>query len=292
MITRRKALTGCGVAACGAGMLAQLAAEARSSRAATPDPWAPLMAELERWRAAGRTAPMWWRNDDTGDVMPSFRRLMEVVRRRRVPVALAVTPAYATKTMADAVASVENMYVIQHGYAHVNHAPAGKLECELNGTRSQSVVEGELLRGMKRLRDLFGARFVPVLAPPWYCLPPALAARLPALGYAGVSLSHARKRRNPVPGLVEANGHVEMIDWKTSPPRCNRTAVNVGYILVHLSGKRRGIFEPTEPTGIVTHHHALDENCWTFLEELFDRLGRHPAVAWQSPTTVFMAGSR
>lgn len=291
MITRRKALTGMAAAACGAGTLAQTAAESRSSLAAAPDPWAPLMAELELWRAAGRTATIWWRNDDTGDVIPPFRRLMEVVRRRRLPLALGVTPAYATRAMADAVASVEGMYVIQHGYAHTNHAPAGKLECELNGTRPQAVVEDELRRGMKRLRDLFGARFVPVLAPPWYCLPPALTARLPELGYTGISLSHARKRRSPVAGLVEANGHVEVINWKTSPPSCNQTAVNVGYILVHLSGKRRGIFDPTEPTGLVTHHHALDERCWTFLEELFDRLGRHPAVAWQSPPTVFMAGT-
>lgn len=141
MIPRRAALTSLAAAAC------------------ARDPWAPLMAELELWRATGRKAAMW--------------------RRRRVPVALGVPPVYATKAMADAVASVDGM-----------------------------------------------------------------------------------------------NGHIEMIDRKTSPSRCNEAAVNVGFILVHLSGKRRGSFEPTAPTGVVTHHHALDERCWTFLEELFDRLDR------------------
>jgi hypothetical protein len=214
------------------------------------------------------------------------------VQRRRLPVALSATPVYANKALAQAVERVEGASVIQHGYAHVNHAPAGKLECELDAARPPAIVAGEMTEGMKHLRDLLGARFVPALVPPWYCIAPRLKARLAEFGYTGLSLYGPRPRRPAVKGVTEVNGHVEVVNWRTNPPSCNSASLIVSFIARHLAHRRLRIADPGEATGIVTHHHAHDAACWTFLEGLFERLAAHPAVVWQDAHTLFAAGAR
>ena len=294
MISRRKAVAAAAAAlACGPLAMAEArngTAQAPARRA--PDPWQPVMAELRLWQAARRKATLWLRSDDTGDATPALLRFLEFVQRRRVPATLSVTPRFATKALAEAVNRVDGVYAIQHGYDHANHAPAGLLQCELDSVRPLAVVERDIAAGKTALEGLLGARFVPVMAPPWYCIAPAVLARLPALGYTGLSQYGARPRRARVKGLTEVNGHVEIINWRKSPPVCQDISVNVREIALVLALRRRGVADPREPIGIVSHHHALDENCWQFLEQLIDRLGAHPAITWQNAQTLFSAGAR
>ena len=38
--------------------------------------WADLDAELDRWKAAGRAATLWWRDDDATRPTPALDRLL------------------------------------------------------------------------------------------------------------------------------------------------------------------------------------------------------------------------
>ena len=290
MISRRKALMTATAVAWSPRALAETGAGAERQRVPVRrEPWPPLLTELNRWRASRRKATLWWRNDDVGDATPPLMRLFELVKRWRLPVTLSATPFYATKALAQAVERVEGASVIQHGYAHVNHAPKGQLECELDEVRPHAVVAGEIAEGMKRLRELHGTRFVPALAPPWYCIAPRIKARLAEFGFTGLSQYGPRPRRFPVKGVIEVNGHVEVVNWKTSPPSCNDASLIVSFITRHLTYRRLRMVDPDEATGIVTHHHAHDAACWSFLEGIFERLAAHPAVVWQNARNLFAA---
>ena len=62
--------------------------------------WTALQEELEAWRASGRSATLWWRDDDATDCTPALERLLNLAGRYGVPVSLAVIPARATKGLA------------------------------------------------------------------------------------------------------------------------------------------------------------------------------------------------
>ncbi len=51
--------------------------------------WVALNAELDAWAAAGRTATLWWRDDDAGAMNDALDRLLRLRGARDVPIALA-----------------------------------------------------------------------------------------------------------------------------------------------------------------------------------------------------------
>lgn len=256
------------------------------------DAWARLEAELSAWRAAGRAATLWWRDDDAGDATPALRRLVALAQAHAVPLALATVPAWATPALAAAVRGAgEIVEVLQHGYAHENHAPAGQKKFELGPERPAPIVVAELAQGWQILESRFGARFAPVLVPPWNRMAPYLPPYLAELRYRGLSQFGPRARRHPVRGLLQANTHVDIVHWKGPAPRFAGEAKLVGEFALHLAARRSGEADPDEPTGLLTHHAAHDEACWLFVETLFRRLAGHAAVRWLAPSRVFADGS-
>lgn len=254
--------------------------------------WARLDAELAAWRQAGRAATLWWRDDDAGDATPALRRLVALAEVHAVPLALATVPAWATPALAAAVKEAgAPVSVLQHGYAHANHAPAGEKKFELGPERPAPVVVAELAQGWQILEAAFGAQFVPVMVPPWNRMAPYLPPYLAELRYGGVSQFGPRARRLPARGLVQANTHVDIVHWKGPAPRFAGEAKLVDEFVRHLAARRSGAADAGEPTGLLTHHAAHDEACWAFLETLFRRLAGRAAVQWLAAPRVFADGA-
>src|SRR6185436_14055067 len=93
--------------------------------------WPDIHQELGRWRDAGRAPLLWWRDDDAVDATPALDRLLALHEAHRVPLALAVVPANATPALARRLADLPAVDLLQHGYAHTDHAPAGERKTEL-----------------------------------------------------------------------------------------------------------------------------------------------------------------
>jgi peptidoglycan/xylan/chitin deacetylase (PgdA/CDA1 family) len=243
--------------------------------------WGALDAELDAWRAAGRTATFWWRDDDAVADTPALRRLLELRRTLDVPVTLAVIPQPAEPSLAAALAGEDGVAVVQHGWAHRNHAPEGRRKCELGTDRQVATVVAELEHGRARLDALFPGRHLPMLVPPWNRIASRVVDRLPALGYRGLSTFKARSRPEIRPGLVTANAHIDIIDWART-----RAFAGIGPALdatiTHLVWRRAlaAGLDPDEPTGLLTHHLAHDEACWEFIAAFVTRTARHPAARW------------
>lgn len=245
--------------------------------------WRALQHELDLWRTQGRTATLWWRDDDAVAATPALDRLLALRAARDVPLALAAIPARAEPSLAAALAADDGVAILQHGYAHVSHAVADDDKIELGG-RPQWDVAAELARGRETLDGLFGEKLLPVLVPPWNRIHPGVISLLPGLGYGGLSAFSAHGAA--VPGLVTMNTHVDIIDWLETRAFCGETTA-LDAAVGHLAARRGGGADPAEPTGLLTHHLAHDTGCWDFIQRFVSETAAHPAVRWVTATAAF-----
>jgi hypothetical protein len=252
--------------------------------------WSSLDEELARWLDAGRVATMWWRDDDADAVTPALERMLGMRRTYDLGLALAVIPA----TLHDALPArlgeePPDVAVLQHGYAHQNHASAGEKNVELGLHRPAHVVIGELGTGQLALAQAFGSRFLPVLAPPWNRIAAPLVPALPEIGFRALTTYGARTRIEPVRGLRQVNTHLGPLEWRERNGFPGEDRVVAA--LVRELGARRDAPRKSpaadEPTGMLTHHLVHDEDVWTFLDRLWNRLRAHPAVRIVPPGEIF-----
>ncbi len=241
--------------------------------------------ELARWADGGRVATLWWRDDDAVATTPALAPLLELARTREVPVALAVVPASLDGSLVAAIAPAPHCTIVQHGYAHRNHAPAGAKPRELGVDRPLGIVLAELDIGRDRLRSAFGPRFEPLLVPPWNRIDPGVVAALPAQGFAGLSTFGPRTGRDAAPGVVACNAHADPIAWREGR-RFVGAERALDALLGHLAQRRQGHVDPDEPTGLLTHHLVFDAEAWRFVGELLARTRRHPGARWVSVADV------
>lgn len=249
--------------------------------------WQELEEEAARWRDLGRTADLWWRDDDAADATPALDRLLDIRNAADAPLALAVVPSRATAALAARLAGEAAVDVLQHGYAHANHAPPGDKKIELGPHRPAMLVLGDLGTGWLALERLFGGKALPVVVPPWNRIAPALLPALPEIGFTGLSAFGPRKRADPVRGLRQVNTHVDLIDWKQT-----RGFVGEGTaldrLIAALSRGRLGIAAGSpEPIGILSHHLAMDEPAWDFLKSLLGRAKTLPGIKLAPAVDLF-----
>ena len=247
--------------------------------AAAHDGWRALEDELDAWSDGGRAADLWWRDDDAQCPTAALQRLLALSVGTALPLALAVVPMGAEDALAPMLDAASGVSVIQHGYAHVNHAGVHGKKSELAALRPTGDALAELLRGRRRLARLFGDRFHAVLAPPWNRIDPLLVPALPGVGIRGLSTFGARRSAEPAAGLVQGNCHVDIVDWRGSRGFVGEDAA-LAALVDHLALRRRGEVDAGEASGILTHHLIMDEACWRFLGALFERTRPHPAVRW------------
>src|SRR5690606_25310203 len=93
-----------------------------------------------------------------------------------------------------------------------NHAGPGQKKQELGGHRPAEAALADLAAGRHRLAALFGQDLAPVLVPPWNRIAPEVAARLPEIGFRGLSTFGAGDVTEPS-GITVVNTHVDPIDW-------------------------------------------------------------------------------
>jgi hypothetical protein len=246
-----------------------------------------LEEELDAWRAAGRHASVWWRDDDATDPTPALDRLLALANTAGVPLALAVIPSTAGRDLARRLGEApDGVAVLQHGYAHRNHGPAGAKNIELGDDRPHRVIAEELQAGRRRLSEDYGGRFQAVMVPPWNRIGPKTLLSLPSLGFRGLSTYGARPSPGVVPGLFQVNCHVDIMRWR---PRREflgqRNAVDL--LTAHLRARRTGAADSDEPTGLLTHHLVHDEACWHFLDRLIELLKRSSAIRFLPPAGPF-----
>ena len=251
--------------------------------------WADLNAELEAWRLDGRKVTFWWRDDDSQYDDPTIHRLLTLRRELQVPLAVSAIPSATDSLFAENVNADSDVYVLQHGYAHGNHAPPGVKKSELAENRAGQTVFKELRLGMGTLRTLFDDRCLPVLVPPWNRIHEKWVVELPGLGYRGLSMMTPRTTAFTEQGLHIVNVHVDIVDWRGSRGFIGLDRA-LDQLVTHLQQRRNKDVDADEPTGLLTHHLMHDEGCWGFIDELIHITNSHPSVQWLPASKIFNLG--
>jgi hypothetical protein len=239
--------------------------------------WSLLDDELARWREAGRSAEIWWRDDDACEETAALDRLLALQEQFHVPLALAVVPAHATPGLAQRLAASAGVDILQHGYGHVNHALPGDKKCELGPERPAMVVLGELGTGWLALERLFGGspfagRLLPVMVPPWNRIAPGLVPALAEIGLKGLSTFGPRQRPEAVRGLLQINTHLDLIDWQGAHCFVGENFAIERLVSALAQSRTSAHTGRAEPVGVLSHHLAMDEGAWDFLNSLWERL--------------------
>lgn len=244
--------------------------------------WANLRSELTAWSDAGKHVRFWLRDDDAVEWSPALARLFGLTNPHRVPVALAVVPAFCRNNLTVALDATDTD-VLVHGYAHANHAPRSSRKVEFGGERSIGTMLNEAIAGLVRLRQLFADRVLPVFVPPWNRAAPLVIARLAAAGYRGYS-ALGPATIAAAQGLCEVNADIDIINWK------QRQFAGTEDVLTRLVAAlriRRQEEVSAAPVGLLTHHLVHDELAWRFLQTLFEESFSPGQVSWVSARAAF-----
>jgi hypothetical protein len=239
--------------------------------------WDELRAALDDVAAQGEAIRVWWRDDDAGHDHPALTRLLELAECLDLPLALAVVPMWLDADSQARIAANPNATVLQHGFAHADHGrPKGK-SIELGGRDLEGVL-GELEHGRALLADAFGCAFLAVLVPPWNRLDAGLVGRLAGCGFVGLSTFGRRAGAQAAPGLAQINTHLDPVDWRGTRLFVGETAALTRLVAA---------LEAREPVGILSHHLALDEAGWAFLDRLLRTLADHPGARLYPARALF-----
>jgi len=243
--------------------------------------WNDLNDELDHWTTMQQKATFWWRDDDAISDTEALDNLLEC--SGTVPLALAVIPSMVKSSLVQKIEKYSTISVLQHGWKHVSHASVPNSEYPAG--RDPSVVFREFISGHQLLHDFFGAKSLPVFAPPWHGFDDYY---IPLLAKAGLkALSRKGPRKVPVThGVVLSNVHCVPIKW-SDPPSFGLDDDYLAVIVDHLKNRRLGNSDMAEPTGLLTHHLVQNMQSYTFMGRLIKLVQTHPAACWLDASAVF-----
>ncbi len=213
-------------------------------------------------------AYIFFRADDIAAPGNQFTHLLEIFSQYRVPLCLAVVPAWLTrprwlaiKGLGQRVASLWCWH--QHGWRHKNHEIKGKKQ-EFGPLRSLADLAHDIGCGRQRLENLLGKSFYPVFTPPWNRCDQKALDVLKKLGY--VAISRSRGSSQPAPkGLASFDVNVDLHTRKEKTPAAGWDNIFDELQQAIASGR----------CGIMIHHQRMNEAAFDFLEILLMTLARH-----------------
>ncbi len=227
---------------------------------------AAVAAGLER---AGGPVRVFFRDDDCGLPGAHFTRLIALFIRHRLPLALAVVPAWLPLKCGEFLAAVEPagelVSLHMHGLRHVNHERQGKKQ-EFGPAREAAAKALDLSRGREILVRYLGARLRPVFTPPWNRCDAETLALLPGLGFRLVSRYAGAP--TPPPGLGAVDLNVDLHTRREADPERAARLLESDLAAALASGR----------AGFMLHHRRMNDSAFSALDLLLGLLAASPAV--------------
>lgn len=244
-----------------------------------------LWLEVGRWRRAGRTARLWWRDDDAVGGSAALDRLLRASDAWGVPLTLAAVPGGDMAGLGERLSRAAVVTVVQHGVDHQNRR-SGQVAGEFPHDWPQERVETALRHGRRLIGDL--PRVQAVFVPPWNDIHPRLAESLRACGYAGWSASGTVASSEGVPRV---DVHLDLLRWRGAA-RFRGRGRFLRALTAELRRRRKaGLWEA--PIGLLTHHLAHDAPSWAFLDAFLRWTTERREMAWVAlPALIGEAAGR
>lgn len=234
----------------------------------SPLRWRERLVETVGRHSARGNPRIFFRADDIGAGGRSFDALCALFRDHGVPLALAVVPAWLSKTRVDqlfaAASPDEDLWGWhQHGWRHVNWQKSGK-KSEFGDQRPLEKQWKDIWQGHMRMMAVFQQRLLPVFTPPWNRMSAMTLEVLDQMGFKAVSST------DPLPKAGKTSPRLKNfrigIDLHT---RKNPDGLADYDLLLQELG---AAFTKDAPVGIMIHHQRMTPFAFAFLEELIRQL--------------------
>jgi hypothetical protein len=194
------------------------------------------------------------RNDDVWTLDQSFRAFFDLMLGQKIPVVYGVIPAKLQEDAARFLRRAkekdpELLDIVQHGYAHVNHAPAGDHhKYEFGETRTYAEQYEDIAKGMQIMRHAFGESLTPGFIPPYHSDD---ASTIDAIEALGIPLYSSRlKVPRPAKKFIEIPAQI----WAN---RADEQGVASPMDFHGLSRDLASVLASGPITGIVFRHHMM-----------------------------------
>ena len=216
-------------------------------------------------RSGRDDAHIFFRADDIAVPGKQFAHLLEIFSQSRVPLCLAVVPAWLTRPRWLALERVAKNSASrwcwhQHGWRHVNHEIDGKKQ-EFGPVRCRADLEHDIRCGRQRLENLLGKNFFPVFTPPWNRCDQKALELLKEMDYAAISRSRGSKPPPPE-GLLNIDVNVDLHTRKEKTPGIGWDNLFNDLQQAIASGR----------CGIMIHHQRMNQAAFDFLDILLNAL--------------------
>jgi hypothetical protein len=230
-----------------------------------------LAGVCEQRKTCGPT-PLFFRADDVAVPGRQLVRLMALFSSFRIPLSLAVVPAWLTETRWRQLKSIgartpELWCWHQHGWRHANHEKKNKKQ-EFGPGRPASEIRKDLIQGKHRLESLMDKDFYPVFTPPWNRCGLDTLNQLKELGYHAVSRSKG-SLPPPLEGLLEFQVNVDLHTRRDSDPGSGWSRL--------LADLENAV--TSDICGIMIHHQLMNAAAFEFLEVLLTSIVNQKGVA-------------
>lgn len=223
-------------------------------------------------KAPSGKALVYFRADDVAVPGNAFTAMVEAFGAHKVPLGLAVVPAWITVSRWEALRRVapgrELFCWCQHGWRHMNYEAPGSKKREFGQARPARDKRLDLTKGFKRMAEILGGDFTPVFTPPWNrCDGDSLAA-MPGIGFKGVSRTVGAGPDAPE-GLPDFPVLMDLHTRKEADPGASLDAM-----LEELS---RGLAGGS--CGVMLHHQRMNQTAVAFLDVLLEQLSSRKEVS-------------
>ena len=256
----------------------------------------PVIAALER---APSVAEWFFRDDDAGWADARLSALVDVFDRGGTMLDLAAIPAAVSRELASSLRHLVQsgaVAVHQHGWAHVNHQPAGR-RSEFGSARAPEDQLDDLRRGRALLSDLLYGAVLPVFTPPWNRCEDRTVSMLEEVGLTALSCDVTAPCRN-LPGVAEVPVHVDWSRcWREGGP--SRLGTELCRAVDTLrspsaqgdgTGSTQAGEEALPPIGVMLHHAVMTDEELVALARLLGALSAHPTASLTSMCALVDGG--
>ncbi len=230
--------------------------------------WKGVLDEASARMTSAVLPPVFFRADNIGAASKAFDALCNLFRFYRVPLAIAVVPAWLSDTRQEKVfraASVDedlwNWH--QHGWRHINWQKEGA-ESEFGSDRAPERQYEDILQGRTKMERIFGPNFVPVFTPPWNRFSTATLKALRKLDFKGISATAPFP-----PGVKSLDG---IRHFSTRLDLHTRIVKNPASDFALLIDQFSGLSKMKGPAGIIIHHQQMTPFAFEFLDRMLYNL--------------------
>jgi hypothetical protein len=216
-------------------------------------------------------AKIFFRADDIGAPGKQFSQLIELFKKHRLPLCLAVVPTWLTTARFATLHSLTGKHDSQwcwhqHGWLHRSHETEGKKQ-EFGSARPAAEQIRDLEKGRKRLGILMGNSFAPFFTPPWNRCSIDTLQGLESMGFQAVSRSVNARPISPA-NLPDFQVNIDLHTRKET-----EAGISFNKLLQELE---QGISSSTG--GIMIHHQRMNKTAFIFLDLLLETIASFPTI--------------